>query len=384
MTTSVLMFCPQYLPVIGGAERQAEKLSIALAKHGCRVVVITPQIVANSPLREEYEGIIVERFPLFNMTRKLPWLRGVGLLNLFILNLQIKRVLAKRIDDYDIVHSHIASPLTYFAMLVANKEKKPILCKVAAAGEYNDLNKIKKIGFGGIPIVKNIVKKMPIWVATTKAVKKSLLQHNIPQSRIISIPNGVEYTTSELPVKSWNNSIRFLYLGRLSSATGRDIPTLIHSFNSLASQYEKVELAIVGDGDLYNNIKLLADKSKYRERIHLPGLQTPDPWLEWAQCFVLPSRREGLSNALLEAMAAGLVCIANDIPPNREVLDDGNAGFLVPIENTKALTSAMKNLIDSKDLFKQYQKLSLERIKNHYSIDSVAEQYIQLYRSLIS
>ena len=143
-----------------------------------------------------------------------------------------------------------------------------------------------------------------------------------------------------------------------------------------------MELAIVGGGDLFEETKRLAETCIARDRIQLPGFDRPEKWLAWADCFVLPSRREGLSNALLEAMAAGLPCIANDIPPNREVLDDGNAGVLVPVENCDALEAAMRDMVEDDGMARRFALKAKERAEQCYSIKSVAARYVNLYESL--
>ena len=145
-----------------------------------------------------------------------------------------------------------------------------------------------------------------------------------------------------------------------------------------------VELAIVGGGDLFEETKRLAETCIARDRIHLPGFDRPEKWLAWADCFVLPSRREGLSNALLEAMAAGLPCIANDIPPNREVLDDGKAGVLVPVENCDALEAAMRDMVEDDGMARRFALNAKERAEQCYSIKSVAARYVNLYESLLA
>ena len=126
----------------------------------------------------------------------------------------------------------------------------------------------------------------------------------------------------------------------------------------------------------------MADASPARKRIHLPGFDRPEKWLAWADCFVLPSRREGLSNALLEAMAAGLPCIANDIPPNREVLDNGNAGILVPVGDGDALENAMRVIVEDSGVAEHYAQMARERVEQCYTISAVAESYLKLYRKL--
>ena len=116
----------------------------------------------------------------------------------------------------------------------------------------------------------------------------------------------------------------------------------------------------------------------------MPGFDQPKKWLAWADCFVLPSRLEGLSNALLEAMAAGLPCIANDIPPNREVLDNGNAGVLVAVENCDALEAAMRDMVEDNGKARNFALRARERVEQCYSINSVAVRYVNLYESLLA
>ena len=175
----------------------------------------------------------------------------------------------------------------------------------------------------------------------------------------------------------------FLYLGRLSTNANRDVPALVRAFDHLATTHPDLELAIVGGGDLFEQTRRLVETCAARNRIHLPGFDRPEKWLAWADCFVLPSRKEGLSVALLEAMAAGLPCIANDIPPNREVLDDGKAGVLVPVENCDALEAAMRDIVEDHGMARRFALKAKERAEQCYSIKSVAARYVKLYESLL-
>jgi len=66
------MFCPQFRPVVGGTERQAEKLAAAPAKAACRVTILTPLLDPDSPNMEEVNGVSIERFPLTDLSRCYP------------------------------------------------------------------------------------------------------------------------------------------------------------------------------------------------------------------------------------------------------------------------------------------------------------------------
>ncbi len=379
---SVLMFCPQYRPVVGGAERQAEKLSKELVRRGLNVKIITPRLFVSSPEYECDSGVEVERFPFFNIRRRFKDLRGTGPLNLLEMRFRVLKCIAKNIANADIIHTHIASPMCAFAMMAGRKRRVPVICKVASGGEKTDLDELSSIGLAGRPLARKMVRDVNAWVATTNEVRNSLLQWGVQANRIASIPNGVELSPKTHPDKI-KRVRRFLYLGRISRNAQRDIPTLIQAFDRCAKGIPDAELALVGDGDLLEETRALASQVGSRCRIHLPGQQQPHQWLDWAQALVLPSRVEGLSNALLEAMAHSLPCIANDIPQNREVLAEGRAGLLVPIANVDSLTSAMMSLCDNDTKAIDLGLEGRRRVESAFSIGIVAEHYIKLYDELL-
>ena len=221
-------------------------------------------------------------------------------------------------------------------------------------------------------------------MATTAAVEAALIRAGVAPGNIVRVPNGVELSDDPEARYGAKRVTSFLYMGRLSANTGRDIPTLVKAFDRVATTHVDIELAIVGGGELLEETRRLAESCTAGDRIHLPGFDRPEKWLAWANCFVLPSRREGLSNALLEAMAVGLPCIANDIPPNREVLDDGKAGMLVPMENCDALEAAIRGLVEDDEKARRFALKAKERVERCYSIRAVADRYAQLYESLLA
>lgn len=387
MTLSVLMFCPQFRPKVGGAERQAEKLSKALSKKGVRVTVLTPQFVRESPMYEEDAGVSIYRFPLFDLSKRFSWIRGLGPLNLPIIRAQVIGALLEHIDNVDVLHAHIASPMSAFAMQAAKRRQVPAVCTVATAGiksDFGNMIAIGTIGIGGRLLVKAMIKKLDHWVAISQAVVVSLTEWGVPIQRITKIPNGVDLPTLDNYSGRAHSVKRFLYLGRMARTAERDVPTLIRAFDRLASHSSDVELALVGGGDLYQETVDLVSQCRNYNRIHMPGFQTPDPWLRWADCFVLPSRYEGLSNALLEAMSYGLACIANDIPPNREALDNGRSGVLVPVGDEIKLYETIFLMSNDAEFADAMRKAALGRVRSHYDIGAVATRHVDLYESLLS
>jgi len=380
VTPRILMFCPQFRPVVGGAERQAEKLAAALADKGCQVTIVTPRIDTDSPDVEETHGVRIKRFAMADLSRRWP-VPGIALLNLPFILWQVVRAVLPHIREADVLHAHLASLQTLGAVLAARLAGKPALCKAAMADQRSDLGEIEKQGPAGRMVAWLIRRTLHCWVATTQAVADALINAGVQPKRIVQIPNGIGLTEK---VYDRAGPVRhFLYLGRLSTNTQRDVPTLIQAFERLALGLVDAELALVGGGDLLDATRSQAALCQARQRIHIPGFDTPEKWLEWADCFVLPSRREGLSNALLEAMVAGLPCVANDIPPNREVLADGVAGVLVPVGRIDELAATMQCMATDAIYAESMGIAARLRVTKHYAIEMVADRYLSLYRRLL-
>ena len=377
----VLMFCPQFAPLIGGAERQAEKLGTALVKLGVDVRILTPRLDQASPALESREGVEVRRFRLSDLSRRFPGIRGIGVLNAPWIALQIGWQVWRAARSVDVVHCHIGSLQTVSAAYAARLRGKPVICKAAMADERSDLGEAARTGVTGRIVARLGTRAFTRWVATTRAVKEALCRAGVDERIIVVIPNGVE--VSSIVQRQHTRPIRrFLYLGRLSTNIERDVPGLIQAFDRLADQIEGVELALVGGGDLLEQTRALAAGCRHALSIQVPGPGVASEWLAWADCFVLPSRREGLSNALLEAMAAGLPCIANDIPPNREVLAEGEAGVLVPVGDIEQLRAAMNCFAMNNQRGLCFGSQARKRVEDSFSIRNVAITYRNMYSSL--
>lgn len=379
----VLMFCPQFAPAIGGAERQAEKLGKELRAQGIDVRILTPRLDKMSAAVECIDGVLpVRRFVLSDLSKRFPWLRGIGLLNAPWVSLQVFWQVWREGGNADIVHCHIGSLQTVAAAFASRVRGLPVICKAAMADERGDLGEAARLGLTGRLVAKLGRTAFTKWIATTRAVREALLRAGVDDSRILMIPNGVEVCGEALSRPSVAVR-RFLYLGRLSTNIDRDVPGMIKAFDAVADGLADVELAIVGGGDLLEETRVLALASRNSPRIKVLGPMSPNEWLAWAHCLVLPSRREGLSNALLEAMAVGLPCIANDIPPNREVLGGGEFGMLVPVADVEQLQAAMLRCATDAPYAVGLAAKAKVRVAERYSLGAVAKKYCDLYEALM-
>lgn len=120
------------------------------------------------------------------------------------------------------------------------------------------------------------------------------------------------------------------------------------AFAALSSAFSDYTLTIYGDGELRPSIEKLADELGIGSRVRLPGV-VPDvaERIERASLFLLTSYSEGVSNALIEALALGLPVIATDVPSGgtQELMTDGVNGLIIPAGNQKALEIAMEKLL---------------------------------------
>jgi len=118
--------------------------------------------------------------------------------------------------------------------------------------------------------------------------------------------------------------------------------------------------------------------------VDLPGASPdPGPLLRAADLFVLPSHEEGMSIALLEAMALGVPLVASAIPGNRTLVTDGEHGRLAPPGDPEALAAAVLDQWADSDRAAEMAAAARGRVVEGYSIDAVARRHLELFRSLV-
>ena len=128
----------------------------------------------------------------------------------------------------------------------------------------------------------------------------------------------------------------------------KDFSNLLHAF-ALVRNKRPVRLVILGEGELRAELEALARELKVADDVTFPGfVVNPYAWMHRAAVFILSSRYEGLSNALLEAMASGTSVVSTDCPSgSAEILEDGKWGCLVSIECPTALAQAIMETLDT-------------------------------------
>ncbi len=166
-------------------------------------------------------------------------------------------------------------------------------------------------------------------------------------------------------------------VGRLSVEKGQS--SLLCAMQSLNAKHPNAQLLLVGDGEHRRNLE--------RQARDLPGApvwfaghqRDVLPFLAAADLFVLPSPSEGLPGALIEAMAAGLPCIATDIPGNRELVQHEKTGLSVPTQDASALEKGISQMLENPHKARQLAEAGYRHVLQNY--DEADEA--RLWRSLL-
>lgn len=193
-------------------------------------------------------------------------------------------------------------------------------------------------------------------VAVSEAVKKSLIRHKIKENKIEVILNGIDISRyeniriSELDGNK-KEDFTFVFIGRLIHQKGVDI--LIKAFSLL----DKGKLLIVGDGVDKKSLESLVNDLGIGQRVKFLGIRKDIPQiLSYSDCFVLPSRYEGLPMVLLEAVASKKIIIVSDFESAKEVIKDGVNGFVVPVGDELALREKLLTVINNDQLIVDMNK----------------------------
>ena len=199
------------------------------------------------------------------------------------------------------------------------------------------------------------------------------------QKTIVVPGSGVnlkEHTVLEYPK---NPKISFLYIGRIVYSKG--IYELIEATRKLKSEYD-FTVNLMGFNE--EDAEKLIGQAQKDKIVSVLGFQTNIvPFIEKAHCIVLPSYREGMSNALLEGAASGRALIATNIPGCREVVDDGVNGFLCEPRDVGSLYEAMKKFINlSLEEKAQMGEASRKKAEKDFSRDIVVNTIIDEVNSI--
>ena len=230
------------------------------------------------------------------------------------------------------------------------------------------------------------------FVAISKAVEHELIEawnrgalgSSDQPLRIVSIPNGVPIPETHWQRRTaWRESPRAVYLGRLSPEKGVDL--LVRCWPRVLEAIPEARLELVGEGPQRATLEAEVKRLGLSQAVSLPGAtEEPIQSLRKADLFVLPSREEGMSIALLEAMALGIPLVASSIPGNRKLVADFKHGRLFPSGDEAGLARTIVEQWSDYDRAIHMARAACSLAEQKYSIRAVARKHLELFETLLS
>tara|TARA_R110000823_G_scaffold210224_14_gene340608 strand:+ start:48751 stop:49869 length:1119 start_codon:yes stop_codon:yes gene_type:complete len=219
----------------------------------------------------------------------------------------------------------------------------------------------------------------------------------VPGSRVRQIYNGVDHERFKprnvkplaLLPQSWRELDDMLVVGTVGRLTPvKDQQLLLRAVGALCIDdpqlAARLRVLIVGDGPLRAELEALSSELGLTEKVWLTGDRQDVPdLLQLLDLFVLPSLGEGISNTVLEAMASGLPVIATDVGGNRELVEDGVNGALVPAGDVAALSRALRALLNDDGERRRRGDNAQDFVHSHFDWAVTVAQYVRVYEELL-
>ena len=397
----------RYPPLIGGAEKVLSYLAAALASAGADVTVVTSQVPRLELPAQEEE-------PIASSTNA--GLKGhVSPGRLSIVRLETTRLRfwgtwlymrnLKRWFQENRVDLAYVSMLKHDAYSVIGAGVRlgfPVVLRPEGAGATGDMAWQSWGNFGRI--IARRCRRAAAFVAISKSIEQELreawhlgtmrssrftkLFDRAPKEpRIQAIPNGVP-----VPVRAWQRRADWraapcaAFVGRLAPEKGLD--TLIAAWTLVRAKYLDARLILIGEGPLRPvleaRVKALGMGLGPGQAIEMPGAAADaSETLRGVDLFILPSREEGMSIALLEAMALGVPVIASSIAGNRRLVGDFKHGRLAPPDDSEGLARVVIDQWDNFDRAFHMSRAARRRVDQEFSIQHVARAHLDLFQDIV-
>lgn len=342
--------------------------------------------LADSLDRDKYRSIVC----LFRSGWLKDWCEGRGLPT-FVLPMHgmmdwswvshFRRLLVR--ERVDVIQAHEFTANTYGAAL-ARLVGIPMVATVHGRNYYGEQVKRR--------IAYRLVSRTGTMVTVAQDLKEFLVKHvGVAAGRVHLIYNGIEAKTrresetlslgrTELGLRMDDEVVGVV--GSLYPVKGHRY--LLEAVPQILKVRPRLKILIVGSGSMEGGLKELVRGLGIQRQVHFLGFRRDvQELLSLIDVFVLPSLSEGLSLALLEAMAAGKVVVATNVGGNPELVVEGETGFLVPPRDAEALASRLLMLLSNRDQARKLGSNGRRRVLDQFTLNTMVQRYEQLYATCL-
>ena len=230
--------------------------------------------------------------------------------------------------------------------------------------------------------------------AVSESVREFCIHEDrLPPEKVVTVPNGVDLESIDAYPSGDRNAVFGLSdntpvvatVANVRSVKGIDI--LLRAAVVVREQLPEARFVVIGeayDASYLRELLQLAEQLGVGQNVRFLGPRNDVcALLKASDLFCLPSRSEGMSNALLEAMACRLACVATEVGGNLEVVIDGETGFLVPTESPHALAARIVTLLRDRDLRKRMGQTGRRIVQLKFTVQHMVDRLSLLYGQLL-
>lgn len=362
---SICLFSDVALPTVGGAQAVLDELARRLAAAGHR-----PVVVAARPRQPWDDGPL--GYPVVRIRR--PWSKR------FAVRLALPRLLLlHRRHRFDVVHCHAAYPQAYVARTLRR------LCGVPYVVRPHGADVLPGDPIRASPRLERRMRAALVAadavIAQGESLREVIAALGVAPARLVTINNGVDVAAFAAATPFDHPRPYALGMGSLVPHKGFDL--IVRAWAAAAAP--SLDLLVAGDGPERAALERLAGELGLAGRVRFLGPvlgRDKVSLLRSAAFFVCPSRREPYSNAILEAMAAGLPVVATAVGGNPEIVRHEVSGLVCEPESPAALAAAAGRIAADPALRDRLAAGAVGVAREHDWPD-VVDRYVAIYRRVI-
>jgi glycosyltransferase involved in cell wall biosynthesis len=267
---------------------------------------------------------------------------------------------ALRATNPDLV---VAYYLTSYGVVSALAWDGPLV--LAAAG--SDIFRLTP--FAGLAY-RYLQRRGDLFVAWSPHMARRLTELGVEERRIVTIHRGIDDNVFRMDGRRVESTRPFTLVSTRNFRPIYGLDTLVKATGLVAEQGFDVSYQLLGRGPLLQSLRDLARNLDLEERVLFPGYFCPAMvawYLRGADVYVSASKSDGASSSLFEAMACGAFPVVSDIPGNRDWIESGVNGYLVPVGDVEAFASAIGRALASPELRQEAANLNLNIVKQKLS-----------------
>jgi glycosyltransferase involved in cell wall biosynthesis len=386
VTPRVLLVTGAYYPEISASGGQARALARALGDR-VRFTVMTTAVEPSLPPRESIDGVMVHRLPIDVRRAGSKMGAGAALVRSFML---LQRTV-------DLVHVHGCSSKNVPLALLARLFRKPWILSLHTAGQ-DDPASVRARG----TLAFWAYRGADLFLSVSPHLSDEFRRSGLPAGKLVDAPNGVDLERFRPASAHERAALRdqlglppdaaiVLFVGFFSRDKRPDL--LLDAWMRVAQRIgQAIVLVCVGatrsayfevDPRLAEGMRERADAAGLGGRLmFVEPTNELDRYFRSADVFALPSAREAMPMALLEAMACGLPCVAWRLPRVTDVIvDDGLSGLLV--DSTDRLADALESLVTDTSRAQAIGARARQTIVDRFGVDRAAERWLAAYRRVL-